>query len=59
MLEETGIKVSMSTDIRVLDRYNLKGCKARKKPLLKNHHKNPGCGLQLHMKTNILGLKNP
>jgi hypothetical protein len=39
MLEETGTKVSISTIKQVLYRHNLKGRSARKKPLLKNHHK--------------------
>ena len=39
MLEETGTKVSISTVKRVLYRHNLKGCSARKKPLLQNRHK--------------------
>uniref|UniRef100_A0AAZ3QB32 Transposase n=1 Tax=Oncorhynchus tshawytscha TaxID=74940 RepID=A0AAZ3QB32_ONCTS len=39
MLEETGTKVSRATVKRVLDRHNLKGRSARKKPLLKNRHK--------------------
>ena len=39
MLEETGTKVSTSTVKRVLYWHNLKGCSARKKPLLQNHHK--------------------
>ena len=38
MLEETDTKVSISTVKRVLNRHNLKGRLARKKPLLKNHH---------------------
>jgi hypothetical protein len=38
MLEETGTKVSISTEKRVLYRHNLKGRSARKKPLLQNHH---------------------
>uniref|UniRef100_A0A8C8D218 Calcium/calmodulin-dependent protein kinase type IV n=1 Tax=Oncorhynchus tshawytscha TaxID=74940 RepID=A0A8C8D218_ONCTS len=40
MLEETGTKVSISTVKRVLYRHNLKGRSARKKPLLKNRHRN-------------------
>uniref|UniRef100_A0AAZ3NTG1 Transposase Tc1-like domain-containing protein n=1 Tax=Oncorhynchus tshawytscha TaxID=74940 RepID=A0AAZ3NTG1_ONCTS len=40
MLEETGTKVSISTVKQVLYRSNLKGCSARKKPLLQNRHKN-------------------
>jgi hypothetical protein len=40
MLEETGIKVSMSTVKRVQYRHNLKDSSARKKPLLQNRHKN-------------------
>uniref|UniRef100_A0AAZ3RU75 Transposase Tc1-like domain-containing protein n=1 Tax=Oncorhynchus tshawytscha TaxID=74940 RepID=A0AAZ3RU75_ONCTS len=51
MLEETGTKVSISTVKRVLYRHNLKGCSARKKPLLQNRHKKPDYGLQLHMGT--------
>ncbi|CDQ98875.1 unnamed protein product [Oncorhynchus mykiss] len=39
MLEETGTKVSISTVKRVLYQHNLKGCSARKKPLLPNRHK--------------------
>ena len=39
MLEETGTKVSISTVKRVLYRHNLKGCSARKKPLLQNRYK--------------------
>ena len=39
MLEETGTKVSISTVKRVLYQHNLKGCSARKKPLLQNRHK--------------------
>uniref|UniRef100_A0A673ZSY7 Uncharacterized protein n=1 Tax=Salmo trutta TaxID=8032 RepID=A0A673ZSY7_SALTR len=39
MLEETGTKVSNSTVKQVLYRHNLKGCSARKKPLLQNRHK--------------------
>uniref|UniRef100_A0AAZ3SP66 Transposase Tc1-like domain-containing protein n=1 Tax=Oncorhynchus tshawytscha TaxID=74940 RepID=A0AAZ3SP66_ONCTS len=39
MLEETGTKVSISTEKRVLYRHNLKGRTARKKPLLQNLHK--------------------
>ena len=39
MLEETGIKVSISTVKRVLDRHDLTGRSARKKPLLQNRHK--------------------
>uniref|UniRef100_A0AAZ3PMV5 Transposase Tc1-like domain-containing protein n=1 Tax=Oncorhynchus tshawytscha TaxID=74940 RepID=A0AAZ3PMV5_ONCTS len=39
MLEETGTKVSISTVKRVLNRHNLIGRSARKKPLLQNHHK--------------------
>uniref|UniRef100_A0AAZ3S4L2 Transposase Tc1-like domain-containing protein n=1 Tax=Oncorhynchus tshawytscha TaxID=74940 RepID=A0AAZ3S4L2_ONCTS len=35
----TGTKVSIATVKRVLYRHNLKGCSARKKPLLQNHHK--------------------
>ena len=38
-LEETGTKVSISTVKRVLYRPNLKGCSARKKPLLQTRHK--------------------
>uniref|UniRef100_A0A673WUB0 WD repeat domain 62 n=1 Tax=Salmo trutta TaxID=8032 RepID=A0A673WUB0_SALTR len=38
MLEETSTKVSISTVKRVLYRHNLKGCSARKKPLLQNRH---------------------
>jgi hypothetical protein len=52
MLEETGTKVS--TVKRVLYQHNLKGHSARKKPLLQNHHKKPGYGLQLHMGTKIV-----
>uniref|UniRef100_A0AAZ3SQG5 Transposase n=1 Tax=Oncorhynchus tshawytscha TaxID=74940 RepID=A0AAZ3SQG5_ONCTS len=51
MLEETGTKVSIAT---VKHRHNLKGCSARKKPLLQNHHKKPDYGLQLHMGTKII-----
>ena len=40
MLEETGTKVSVSTEKRVLHRHNLKGRSARKKLLLQNRHKN-------------------
>ena len=54
MLEETGTKVSISTVKRVLYRHNLKGCSARKKPLLQNRHKKPDYGLQLHMGTKIV-----
>jgi transposase len=54
MLEETGIKVSKSTEKRVLYRYNLKGRSARKKPLLQNCHKKPDYGMQLHMGTKIV-----
>ena len=54
MLEETGTKVSISTVKRVLYRHNLKGCSARKKPLLQNYHKKPDYGLQLHMGTKII-----
>ena len=39
MLVEMGTKASISTVKRVLYRHNLKGCSARKKPLLQNHHK--------------------
>jgi hypothetical protein len=39
MLEETGKKVSISTVKQVLYRHNLKGCSARKKPLLQNRKK--------------------
>uniref|UniRef100_A0AAZ3RQV7 Transposase Tc1-like domain-containing protein n=1 Tax=Oncorhynchus tshawytscha TaxID=74940 RepID=A0AAZ3RQV7_ONCTS len=39
MLEETRPKVSISTVKRVPYRHNLKGCSARKKPLLQNCHK--------------------
>ena len=39
MLEETGTKVSISTVKCVLYQHNLKGCSARKKPLLQNRHK--------------------
>ena len=39
MLEETGTQVSISTVKQVLYRHNLKGCSARKKPLLQNCHK--------------------
>ena len=39
MLEETGTKVSISKVKQVLYRHNLKGCSARKKPLLQNRHK--------------------
>ena len=39
MLEETGTKVSISTVKWVQYLYNLKGCSARKKPLLQNRHK--------------------
>jgi transposase len=38
-LEETGTKVSISTVKRVLCRHNRKGRSARKKPLLRKHHK--------------------
>ena len=38
MLEETGTKVSISTEKRVLYRHNLKGRSAGKKPLLQNRH---------------------
>jgi hypothetical protein len=37
MLEETGTKVAICTVKQVLYRHNLKGCLARKKPLLQNH----------------------
>ena len=39
MLEEMGTKVSIATVKLVLYRHNLKGCSARKKPLLQNRHK--------------------
>jgi transposase len=39
MLEETGSKVSISTVKPVLYWHNLKGCSARKNPLLQNRHK--------------------
>jgi hypothetical protein len=39
MLEETGIKVSLSTVKGVLFRHNLKGRSSRKEPLLQNRHK--------------------
>ena len=39
MLEEIGTKVSISTAKRVRYRHNLKGCSARKKPLLQNLHR--------------------
>ena len=39
MLEETSTKVGISTVKRVLYQHNLKGCTARKKPLLQNRHK--------------------
>ena len=39
MLEETSTKVSISRVKQVLYRHNLKGCSARKKPLLQNRHK--------------------
>jgi hypothetical protein len=39
MLEETGTNVSISTVKQDLYRHNLKGCSARKKPLLQNRHK--------------------
>ena len=39
ILEETGTKVSISTVKWVLYRHNLKGCSARKKPLLQNGHR--------------------
>jgi hypothetical protein len=39
MLEEPGTKVSISTVKPVLFRHNLKGCSARKKPLLQIRHK--------------------
>ena len=51
MLEETGTKVSTSTVKRVLNRHNLKGRTARKKPLLQNRHKK---ARQLHMGTKII-----
>ena len=55
MLEETGTKVSISTGKRVLYRHNLKGCSARKTPLLQNRHiKKPDYGLQLHMGPKIV-----
>ena len=38
MLEETGTKVSISTEKQVLHQHNLKGHSARKKPLLQNRH---------------------
>ena len=37
-LEEMGAKVSISTVNRVLYQHNLKGCSARKEPLLQNCH---------------------
>uniref|UniRef100_A0AAZ3RV04 Transposase Tc1-like domain-containing protein n=1 Tax=Oncorhynchus tshawytscha TaxID=74940 RepID=A0AAZ3RV04_ONCTS len=39
MLEKTGTKVSISTVKQVLYQHNMKGCSARKKPLLQNRHK--------------------
>ena len=39
ILEETGTKVSIPTVKLVLNRHNLKGRSARKKPLLQNRHK--------------------
>ena len=39
MLEETGTKVSISTEKRVLYQHNLKDHSARKKPLLQIRHK--------------------
>jgi hypothetical protein len=39
MLEETDIKISISTVKRVLYQHNIKGCSARKKSLLQNQHK--------------------
>ena len=54
MLEETGTKVSISIVKRVLYQHNLKGCSARKKPLLQNCHKKPDYSLQVHMGTKIL-----
>ncbi|CDQ97507.1 unnamed protein product [Oncorhynchus mykiss] len=39
VLEETSTKVSISTVKLVLQRHNLKGRSARKKPLLQNRHK--------------------
>ena len=49
MLEETGIKVSISTGKRVLYSHNLKGRSARKKSGLQNRKSKPDYGLQLHM----------
>ena len=52
---ETGTKVSISTVERFLYQHNLKGCSARKKPLLQNHRKKkPDYGLQLHMGRKII-----
>ena len=50
MLEETGTKVSISTVKQVLYQHNLKGCSARKNPLLQNRHKKA----RLHMGTKIV-----
>ena len=54
MLEETGTKVSISTEKLVLYRHNLNGHSARMKPLLQNRHKKTDYGLQLHMGTKIV-----
>ncbi|XP_062921089.1 endoribonuclease LACTB2 isoform X2 [Mobula hypostoma] len=39
MLEKTGRQISMSTVKRILYQHSLKGCSARKKPLLQNRQK--------------------
>uniref|UniRef100_A0AAZ3SEZ3 Transposase Tc1-like domain-containing protein n=1 Tax=Oncorhynchus tshawytscha TaxID=74940 RepID=A0AAZ3SEZ3_ONCTS len=50
MLDEMGTKVSITTVKLVLYPQNLKGCSARKKPLLQNRlKKKPDYSLQLHM----------
>lgn len=54
MLQETGKKVSLSTVKRVIYRHNLKGCSARKKPLLQTLHKKEDYSLQLYTGTKIL-----
>lgn len=54
MLEETGRQVPISTEKQALYWHNLKGCSARKKPLLQNHHEKPDYSFQMHMETKIL-----
>ena len=54
LCEDDGGNRYKSIYIHSKTRPNLKGCSARKKPLLQNRRKKPDYGWQLHMGTNII-----